>query len=354
MKAQAGVVDFQLRLLSIFFLFFLFENGAFGQQLGLQAKVTLHVQQESLASVFDSLSAKTGFLFSYDPTVVPVNKRVTVNFEQHTLKECLTLLLSQDSLTFQFSNRHVIISKQEVKRRTILQCKGKITDAMSGQPLEFATISFRGKTVGTVSNAKGDFILNIPVALSDERLWISYVGYEPESFSIKADTVLNVKLLSAPDMMKEVIIEYLDPKDLIHAVFDKIENNYPTKPVNMTGFYREISKKNSDYVSITEAVVAIEKSAYTSGRRDKIRLIKGRKSTDVVRMDTLAYKFQGGLNTCLFLDAIKNCPSFADREYERFYNYKLEKIQTIENENVYAISFEQKPQTEYPFYCGKL
>lgn len=342
------------KLIMIAIFFIVNQTVAVCQTVSPFTRVCLNIHQQSLESVLDSLSAKTGYLFSYDPTIVHTARLVTVRFDKKALNDCLSELFEYDSLNFQFVNKHVIISKKVTLQPAVIQCKGRVVDAYTNQPLEFATISFRGKTIGTVTNTRGEFVLNIPRELLSERLWVSYVGYVPENYSITSDTVMTVKLKSAPNMLKEVIIDFVDPKELIHAVYDDLDKNYLMSPVAMTGFYREISTKNSDYVSITEAVVAIDKAAYFSSRRDKIYVLKARKSTDVVKMDTIAYKFQGGLTTCLVLDVIKNKPSFADREFESFYDYKLDKVQTIENENVYAISFEQKPNTEYPFYCGKI
>lgn len=343
-----------LSLRWLFLICFCFAHVSYSQVYNSFVKVNLTLHQASLATVFDSLSAKTGFLFSYDPTVVTSSKLVNVHFSDMPLKNCLNELFSTDSLNITYASKHIIISKKEISKPTVIQCKGRIVDGTTGQPLEFATISFRGKTVGTVSNSKGDYIINIPYELCSERLWFSYVGYNPVNYKVSSDTILDIKLYPAPNLLKEVVIDFHDPKELIQAVFDNRDKNYCSTTMYINGFYREVSKKNSDYVSITEAIVGIEKAPYASNRKDKIYILKSRKSADVVRMDTLAYKFQGGLFTCLFLDALKNRPSFADNEFESFYKYKLNKIQTIENENVYAISFEQVPNTEYPFYCGKM
>jgi len=338
----------------VVFVFFIKASTANCQYINDITKVNLHIVHGSLESVLDSLSDKTGYLFSYDPTIVPIHKYISVRFDNKLFKDCLDEIFEQDSIHYQFANRHVILSKTIQNKPLIIQCKGRIVDALSDLPLEYATISFRGKSLGTIANAKGEFILNIPNNLQSEPIWISFVGYSTERYFIKKDTVLNIKLIPAPNLIKEVVIEYLNPKDLIHAVYDNLENNYIMSSVAMTGFYREFSRKNSDYVSITEAIVAINKSPYLSSKHDKIFILKCRKSTDVVKMDTVAYKFQGGLNSCLYLDAIKNRPSFADPEFESFYNYKLEKIQSIENENIYEIKFEQKNNTEFPFYNGKI
>ena len=78
----------------------------------------------------------------------------------------------------------------------------------------------------------------------------------------------------------------------------------------MTAFYRETIKKNRTYVSIGEAVVEIFKAPYNSDTRfDGVRIYKGRKSSDVEKMDTVLFKLQGGPVSVLELDIAKNSES---------------------------------------------
>ncbi|MCK7537096.1 MAG: hypothetical protein MZV63_42115 [Marinilabiliales bacterium] len=61
--------------------------------------------------------------------------------------------------------------------------------------------------------------------------------------------------------IKEVIIRSNDPEFLIKSAMDKAKENYFTKPYLMTSFYREFTKKNNKYTSVSEAVLeCIQKS----------------------------------------------------------------------------------------------
>lgn len=56
--------------------------------------------------------------------------------------------------------------------------KGRIVDAETQQGLQYVNIGILGKSIGTVSNANGDFQLEIKEALYKETLRISSIGYE--------------------------------------------------------------------------------------------------------------------------------------------------------------------------------
>ena len=90
----------------------------------------------------------------------------------------------------------------------------------------------------------------------------------------------------------------------------------------MTAFYRETIRKNRTYVSIGEAAVEVFKAPYTSDLRfDAARLYKGRKSTDVARMDTVLFKLQGGITNALDLDLVKNTELILTIDAMKYYDY---------------------------------
>ena len=55
---------------------------------------------------------------------------------------------------------------------------GSVKDAENGQPLDFVSVSVKGTTVGTATDAQGNFTLSLPPKSS--TLVVSYVGYETQ------------------------------------------------------------------------------------------------------------------------------------------------------------------------------
>ena len=116
-----------------------------------------------------------------------------------------------------------------------------------------------------------------------------------------------IALETAPIPIKEIIVKPLDPMSIVEKAIGNIDKNYESVPNLMTAFYRETIRKNRTYVSIGEAVVEIFKAPYNSDVRfDGARIYKGRKSSDVEKMDTVLFKLQGGPVSVLQLDIAKN------------------------------------------------
>jgi hypothetical protein len=134
----------------------------------------------------------------------------------------------------------------------------------------------------------------------------------------------------------------------------KIADNYIEEATSMTGFYREYIKKRKHYVALSEAVVDIDKTGYYDFGSDRVRIYKGRKGSDVQRMDTLLFKLQGGPATTLLLDIMRN-PDIVFSE-ETFNDYKFEFLSPtkINNQLNFAIKFEQCYRTDYALFGGVL
>jgi len=235
---------------------------------------------------------------------------------------------------------------------------GLILDAEEKTPLPFATIECEGLNIATVSNIDGEFILKIPKEKSVEKIKISYIGYKnmvEELARFKSGKTEKIFLTPTSVNLKEVTVRIEDAQGLIGQVLSNIRNNYSMEDMMMTAFYRETIKRKRNYVSISEAVVDIYKSAYNNEfRDDQAKLIQGRKSADVEKMDTVLFKIQGGPVTTLMLDVVKNPYILLSEEYYKIYNFHLTGVISMNDRLHYVVSFNQKSHVTAPFYNGKL
>lgn len=83
--------------------------------------------------------------------------------------------------------------------------KGRITDALTGTPLEKVSVYFDGTYQGTVSDSAGNFALSNTIKTSSP-LVVSFVGYESQKISNYADGTLSIALKSKVVELNEVTI----------------------------------------------------------------------------------------------------------------------------------------------------
>ena len=277
------------------------------------------------------------------------------NFKHISLTAAALLL----AFTAQTASAGNFLSKKKNDQQSYVTIKGKVVDAENGTPLVFATVAVKESNVAIVTNIDGEFTLKIGDPVTAKNLEISYLGYKNKTILIsdmKDNGYKNViSLESAPIPIKEIIVKPLDPVDIVEKAIGNIGKNYETVPNLMTAFYRETIRKNRTYVSIGEAAVEIFKAPYNSDVRfDGARIYKGRKSSDVEKMDTVLFKLQGGPVSVLQLDIAKNTEAVLTRDAMQYYNYSLTGVIEIDNKPHYVIDFIQKPSVEMPLFMGSL
>ena len=250
-------------------------------------------------------------------------------------------------------------SNKKNTQQNLITIKGKVIDAETRAPLVFATVAVKESNVAIVTNIDGEFTLKIGDLSTSKSLEISFVGYKNKVVplsELKENGGKNViALTAAPIPIKEIIVKPLDPVAIVEKAISNIPKNYESVPNLMTAFYRETIRKNRTYVSIGEAVVEVFKAPYDNDMRyDGSRIYKGRKGTDVGKMDTVLFKLQGGPVSVLELDLAKNTETVLTKESMQNYNYTLSGVVEIDGKPNYVIEFVQKPSVEQPLFMGSL
>ncbi len=240
---------------------------------------------------------------------------------------------------------------------TYYTVNGVIKDSKSKQKVVFASISVPGTNIGTVSNSDGEFTLKVQKSLNVAEFEVAHLGYLNKKFAIEGNANGEQTFYVDPYSVeiKELVVNPVDPRSLVLRAIRNVGDNYSNIPNMLTGFYRETIKQNRDYVSISEAIIDIYKSPYgTSFDADRARIFKGRKSSNVKKVDTLTVKLVGGPNISLMLDIVKNPDVLLSVENVDFYSYELLNIVNIDGKLNYEIGFTPVMNLSFPLYYGKL
>jgi hypothetical protein len=263
------------------------------------------------------------------------------------------------AFTAQTATAGNVFTRKKNNQQNLITIKGKVVDAENGNPLVFATVAVKETNVAIVTNIDGEFTLKIGESITSKNLEVSFLGYKNKTILIsdmRDNGYKNViSLEPAPIPIKEIVVKPLDPVEIVEKAINNIGKNYESVPNLMTAFYRETIRKNRTYVSIGEAVVEIFKAPYDSDIRfDGARIYKGRKGSDVEKMDTVLFKLQGGPISVLSLDIAKNTESVLTKEAMQYYNYTLSGVIEIDNKPHYVIDFIQRPSVDMPLFMGSL
>jgi len=332
-----------------------------GQQIDLSSTLTIQLEEITFPPLFDSITSITSIKFSYNPELFYNKKPVNINFQDTPLNDVLDSLLKNDSIGFTAVDNHIVFYPLGVHPANALEnhqltIKGKILNDRTGKPVEYANITIPGKQMGTISNQDGEFIFKMPVFHDSATIVVSAIGYA--NFSAKTseliDTPARIHLQPIALPIEEVTIYAVDPVSTIRRLIENIKKNYHDNYLLQTAFYRETIKENDAYVGINEAVVKILNPPTLSLANEKISIYKARKSTDVKIMDTIDFKFQGGIYNSLALDVAGESISFLDKSSMHLYDYTYTGLEVEDKRYSFIIEFDQKDGIKEPLYSGKL
>ena len=101
-----------------------------------------------------------------------------------------------------------------------VQITGTVTSSEDGMPVPGASVMVKGTTIGTATNADGQYSLAVPQTAT--TLVVSFVGYSAQEVAIGGRTVVNVVLESDFLQLEEIVVTALgirrDKKALGYAV----------------------------------------------------------------------------------------------------------------------------------------
>ena len=248
-------------------------------------------------------------------------------------------------------------SLQAQQYRTIT---GKVEDANTGSPLQFASVLLKNSTISTVTNSDGEFTFKVPSDRSGDSLQVSYLGYRNLTVAtsdFNPKRLKRIKLEPSNLDIRSITVRTDDAKDLFMSAFSSKSRrlNYIEHPSGMSGFYRETIKKGSKYLVLTEAVVDIVKQSYSSLSPDNVAIFKGRTNTNRNAQDTLFLQLQGGPVTSLQLDVVKDPFIGTDMiAASDYYQFWMGPMVFMDDMNIYTIDFNQVPQISDILYRGRI
>jgi len=234
---------------------------------------------------------------------------------------------------------------------------GKILDNDTKKPVVFANVILKGTSIGTVTNADGEFLIKAPAESDIQVIEITHIGYETKLIKLpdlKGDDA-SIMLSSVTVPIEAVTVSYGDPVDLLLTALNNIPKNYSVDPVMLKAFYRETITQNRNYVGVAEAVLDIYKAEYaTSSSSDRPLIYKGRKSQDYKKMDTVIVKLQGGPYVSLMLDIAKNPGEILSPDMMDQYVYTYGGITSVQDRQAMIIKFKPREFADIPLYRGSI
>ncbi|MBN2480787.1 MAG: TonB-dependent receptor [Bacteroidales bacterium] len=176
-----------------------FSTGTFSQNRCL----TFDIENASVKDVFRMIEDQSSYRFFYNDELIELKKLVDLYVQELSIEEVLNQLFmaSETSYTIMENDLVVVAPKRVLQQQTI---SGRVTDATTGEALPGVTIQVAGTMTGAISQANGNYTVNIPAG--SNTLIFSFVGYLTQEIAISGRTVIDVVMVEMITALEEVVV----------------------------------------------------------------------------------------------------------------------------------------------------
>ena len=172
-------------------------------------------KEGKIIEIMDDISNNTPYVFIYEDGVKQeLNKKVKIGHGKN-LQDVLSEISKQSGLEFRTVNNNVIVRKRAANQSRIdnmksfrsIRVTGQVTSSDEESGLPGVSILEKGTTNGTVTDAEGNYALD--VAGEASVLVFSSIGYLREEITVGSQTVIDIQMVADITSLEEVVVTAL-------------------------------------------------------------------------------------------------------------------------------------------------
>lgn len=207
---------------------------------GVAQKVTLNENKSNLEKVLKKIENQTRYTFLYENDVMKNASLVTLHVKQASVDYALNLCFNGQPLTYKIFGSTVVIREKVIDHIAIKEddfipaaniVNGKVTNS-KGESLAGVSVTVKGTNVGTSTDAKGIYSIDVPAS---GTLVFSYVGFATKEMLVNKRSSVDLvmeEIVSALDQVVVVGYGTQKKKDLTGAVSSIDANQIKDLPVS--------------------------------------------------------------------------------------------------------------------------
>jgi TonB-linked SusC/RagA family outer membrane protein len=195
----------------------------------LDKPISISLYQTRMEQVLLQIQKMTEVKFVYSPSIVEIEKKISLNVTNRKLSAVLDEILKPSAIQYKLINDYILLyrnplvpaeelapAKEEPGNHSsidenewkLLQftIKGRVTDD-TNEALPGVSILLKGTILGTTTDANGEYSLSVPDDMASTGvLVVSFIGYTKQEIAIGSQTTVNVQLASDITSLGEVVV----------------------------------------------------------------------------------------------------------------------------------------------------
>ena len=181
----------------------------------LDKPISISLYQTRMEQVLLQIQKMTEVKFVYSPSIVEIEKKISLNVTDRKLSAVLDEILKPSAIQYKLINDYILLyrnplvpaeelapaseepgnhSSIDENEWKLLQftIKGRVTDD-TNEPLPGVSILLKGTILGTTTDANGDYSISVPDDMASTGvLVVSFIGYTKQEIAIGSQTTVNV------------------------------------------------------------------------------------------------------------------------------------------------------------------
>lgn len=199
--------DLKMKITTLLMVLSLFQLQAF-TSYGQKVKVNLHMENQPLEKVFETIEAQTAYKFFYNLEDIDTQRLVSVIAEDKQLGEVLKELFENTGTVYKVVKEQIVITANRKKKISPGwgyqqdPVHGTVTDE-NGIPLFGVTVLVKGTNIGTNTDENGYYQLAVR---GESTLIFSMVGFQNKEVPTEGRTEINITLPEENTKLDEVVV----------------------------------------------------------------------------------------------------------------------------------------------------
>lgn len=180
----------------------------------LRRRISVNLVDVTREQALNTIADKAGIDFAYSRTTARLDQRVRLDAPDITVAAALTEVLLDAGVDVVFSRRGtaMLVNRPPQLVGTV---SGRVTDALSGQPLSGVQVSVTGLTLGATTSDAGSYVI-VGVPAGSRRLTARRLGYaalaRPATVADGGTTTLDFALTPVATALSEVVTTATGPQ----------------------------------------------------------------------------------------------------------------------------------------------
>jgi hypothetical protein len=155
-----------------------------------QSRITVNLHSVEMKRALSTIEKKSDFRFLYNQKLLSDLEKVEINAVNEEVTSVLDRLFENTPLSYQILANNLVVLKPKNTYLADIRVTGKVTSP-TGEGIPGVSVSVKGSTVGTSTDAAGNFTLTVP---ENATLVFSSVGFETQEVPVNNRTSIDVAM----------------------------------------------------------------------------------------------------------------------------------------------------------------